>query len=83
MRPGSKQFWTKINELLSEEAKTYKIPALKAENGEWMISPSAKANDLAKTFSGKCEPESNRFTVLKQSSELQWNLIEFHHLVVF
>jgi len=76
MSPSSKQWWAKARELLGDEAKVCNIPALKNENGEWIIDAKGKADLLAKTFHEKCtlaEREQNRFSQLRGATTLQWN----------
>ena len=75
---GSKLYWTKVRELLGEETNKCNIPALKKEDGTWVTDAVGKANLLSQTLHEKCilsKKEVNRFTVLKRSPNLQWELL--------
>ena len=47
---GSKLWWTKTRELLGEDAKVCNIPALKAEDGSWVVDAKERADLLARTM---------------------------------
>ena len=74
---GSKLWWTKVRELVGEEIKKCNIPALKDEDGSCVTEAKDKTNLLARTMHAKCtlrEREVNRFTKLKSTAPLQWEL---------
>ena len=54
MNPSSKLWWAKARELLGDEAKVCNIPALKTDDGEWIIDPKGKA-DLLANICGKVQ----------------------------
>ena len=73
-RRGSKQWWNLSLELLSQQAKPQKIPALKSDDGGWVHEPADKANLLANTFGSKnVLPQlvTNEYTDLKPNPHTQ------------
>eukprot|EP00969_Alexandrium_andersonii_P326389 14420906-Alexandrium_andersonii.AAC.1 len=64
MRRGSKRWWKLSRELLCKVSKP-SSPALRLEDGTWLVQPAAKANALADAFLAKWtlpEPVVNEFT---------------------
>ena len=78
MKKGSKQWYSKTNELTGQETKVCSVPALKGPTGKWVHDPEEEANLFAETFANKytlCEGEDNRHSILDQSKESQWQLL--------
>ena len=50
---GSKQWWSKTNELLAKAQKACSINALKNQSGSWVRDAAGKADLFASTFSSK------------------------------
>ena len=62
---GSKQWWTKVRGLLGDEVKKCNIPALKEEDGTWIIEAKGNANLLARTMHEKCNLRERRTPIHK------------------
>ena len=74
---GSKQCWNLSRELLSQLAKTQSIPAMKSENGEWVLEQTDEANLLARTFGSKNvlpEQATNEYSDLERKAGSQKQL---------
>ena len=77
MQPGSKQWHSKARELLGDEPKTCNIPALKSDDGNWVITAKGKADLLATTMAAKhklAPAQNNKFSKLTPSIDPQWTL---------
>ena len=72
LKPGSKKWWSKIQELVQEKGKTCNIPAFKKKDQSWVTTAAEKANLLADNFSAKyCldEAQTNCYTLLTQQQQ--------------
>ena len=59
LTPSFKLRWKKAKEVVKHEARVSSIPALKTNDGVWVLNAQGKANLLADTFAGKCKLPGN------------------------
>ena len=74
LKPSSKLWWKKAKEVMRHEAQVSSIPALKTNDGVWVLNAQGKANLFADTFAGKCklpQPRQNVYTECHQCPEIQ------------
>ena len=67
-----------MKEIMKHEAQMSSIPALKSNDGDWVLDAQGKANFLAVTFAEKCELPClcyNTYTVCTQCHELQTSVV--------
>ena len=75
---SSKLCWKKAKEIMKHEAQVSSIPALKSNDGEWVLDAQGKANLFAVTFAEKCKLPRlccNTYTVCTQCHELQTSVV--------
>ena len=78
IKPSSKLWWKKPKEVMKREAQVSSTPALKSNDGAWVLDAQCKANLFAVTFAGKCKLPRlchNSFTVCTQCPELQTSVV--------
>ena len=78
IKPSSKLWWKKAKEVMKHEAQVSSVPALKSNDGEWVLDAQGKANLFAVTFAGKCKLPClcyNSYTVCTQCHELQTSVV--------
>ena len=78
LKPSSKLWWKKAKEVMKHEAQVSSIPALKTNDGVWVLNAQGKANLFADTFAGKCklpQPRLNVYTECHQCPEIQGSFV--------
>ena len=73
IKPSSKLWWEKAKEIMKHEAQVRSIPALKSNDGEWVLDAQGKANLFAVTLAEECKLPRlchNTYTVCTQCHEL-------------
>ena len=79
LEASSKLWWKKAKEVMKYEAQvSSSIPALKTNDGVWVLNAQGKANLFADTFAGKCKlprPSQNVYTECHQSPDIQGSFI--------
>ena len=63
LKPSSKLWWKKAKEVMKHEAQVSSIPALKTNDGVWVLKAQGKAIPFADTFAGKCKLPQPRLNV--------------------
>ena len=77
MKSGSKLWWKTSGEMLGKAAKVCSTPALRKDDGSWIMDGVAKAGHLAQTFANKNkmpEQETNKYSRLGPGKPHQQNL---------
>ena len=78
IKPSSKLWWKKAKEVMKHVAQVSSIPALKSNDGAWVLGAQGKANLFAVTFAGKSKLPRlchNSYTVCTQCPELQTSVV--------
>ena len=78
LKLSSTLWWKKAKEVMKHEAQVSSIPALKTDDGVWVLDAQGKANLFADTFAGKCklpQPRLNVYTECHQCSEIQGSFV--------
>ena len=78
LEPSSKLWWKKAKEVMKHEAQVSSIPALKTNDGVWVLDAQGKANLFADTFAGKCklpQPRLNVYTECHRCPESQGSFV--------
>ena len=55
IKPSSMLWWKKTKEVIKHEAQVSSFPALKSNEGEWVLDAQGKTNLFAVTFAEKCK----------------------------
>ena len=75
---SSKSWWMKAKEVMKHEAQVSSIPALKSNDGAWVLDAQGKADLFPVTFAGKCKLRRlchNSYTVCTQCLVLQTSVV--------
>ena len=78
LKPSSKLWWKKAKEVMKHEVQVSSIPALKTNDGVWVLYAQGKANLFADTFAGKCklpQPRQNVYSECHQCPEIQRSFV--------